>query len=853
MDPGRWPLIKAAFQGALQQPAAVRESWLVQACLNHTDVLREVRTLLMAAEMTGGFLDSTRSTSDSVHHANECDAATCRDRSGEMLGHYQLIRRLGTGGMGQVFLARDLALGREAAIKVLRQFDQPLRLRLLREAEASARLQHPAIATFFEAGVVNGEAFIAMEFVPGLTLRARLVQGPLPVDEALAITRCLLEALGHAHAAGLLHRDIKPENIIVTGPKSAKLLDFGIAKHLVSALPAREDTYVASEEAQTQPVGTLGYMAPEQILGDLVDVRTDIFQVAVVLYEMLTGEAACGGGSVFERLFTVLTEGPDLRTLERDGSPPGLIAILARALARDPASRPDSAATFLRDLQDLAGESIVTELPAIIAVADLENLTGDADLEWLGTAIAERLRPPFMRLTAKRILSRDALVDARATLTRARAAADAVSVAQQLGCNLSVAGTVQRYGAGFQARVQVVDVPTRRVVAVKEAASSVDGLLEFEDELVRAVASVLGADSDASHSQSGRVIDAQKCYARACLLRDGLARGSLEQARDLLERAVEIDPDHADALAALASTYALSTIATTNFMDIESALVCANRALAIDPQHAKARMWQGYAFFRCELWTEAIRAYRHAIELDPTDAQAHYFCGASLMFCGRGQEALAFAQRAVQLESASGLWWLALGSCHMGLGHLEEAAYCFARARSLETPDARHPTAGAAAYLGEVLRRQGRLQEGRKEALAAVETAEHSDHAYREAFRAHALLVLGRTALDADHSGAASAAFRQVLAQLRGRPRTRACGHFAVQALAGLARATAESDAYDEARRLFDARAVYNFEPFFGATDNATLAELALAAQAVHRFDDAREFLSRADSVRSVS
>jgi tetratricopeptide (TPR) repeat protein len=321
----------------------------------------------------------------------------------------------------------------------------------------------------------------------------------------------------------------------------------------------------------------------------------------------------------------------------------------------------------------------------------------------------------------------------------------------------------------------------------------------------------------------------------------------------LLERAVEIDPEYSDALAALASTYALSAIATANFIDIEAALVFANRALAINPRHAVAHMWQGYALFRCELWNKAIRAYRRAIELDPAESQAYYFCGGSLLFSGRCEEALGFLQRAVQLQPAGGLWWLALGSCHGRLGHIKEAAYRFGRARSLEATEASHPTAGAAAYLGEVLRLQGRLDEGRKEALAGIEAAELSDHAYRDTFRAHGLVVLGRIALDAEHVVAAAAAFRQVLAQSQGRSRTRSCGHFAVQALAGLARASGDTGAYDQARRLFDGRAAYNFEPFFGATDDLTLSDLAASARSVGRANEAGELLARADSARFLS
>jgi serine/threonine-protein kinase len=165
---------------------------------------------------------------------------------GQIVSHYRIEERLGVGGMGEVFRARDIALGRPAALKLLaKDFEPGLRARLIREAETCARLQHPAIATFFETGEAGGDVFIAMEFVEGRTLRERLHEGALPFESALAIATCLLEALGHAHAAGVLHRDIKPENIMLTGERSAKLLDFGLAKHVETKAPQEAATEAA--------------------------------------------------------------------------------------------------------------------------------------------------------------------------------------------------------------------------------------------------------------------------------------------------------------------------------------------------------------------------------------------------------------------------------------------------------------------------------------------------------------------------------------------------------------------------------------------------------------------------------
>ena len=211
---------------------------------------------------------------------NAAVTLTVASLEGSVISHYRLQAMLGAGGMGVVYSALDLALGRMAALKVLPDvFTADLRERLLLEADASSRLQHPAIATYYESGEVGGTVFIAMELVAGETLRRRLGRGPIAGNDALAWTACVLEAFSHAHAAGILHRDIKPENIMVTGPRSAKLLDFGLAKHLLL-----EDAETAATMHTAAAVaGTLGYMSPEQIRNDPQDRRSDIFQVGAVL------------------------------------------------------------------------------------------------------------------------------------------------------------------------------------------------------------------------------------------------------------------------------------------------------------------------------------------------------------------------------------------------------------------------------------------------------------------------------------------------------------------------------------------------------------------------------------------
>ena len=223
-------------QTALERAPSAPETFVAYACTNEQHIA-DAQTLTRAAATVGAMLESLDVEAEGAKHC----------RAGEMLGHYEVVEWLGAGGMGEVFRVRDVALGRSAALKRL-----PTR---------------------------QGEAFIAMEFVAGDTLRARLNAGGLPIEEALRVARCLLEALEHAHAAGAIHCDIKPENIMITGTGSVKLLDFGLARQLFAsgATPPTAGPRGAMRGSATRIAGTLGYMAPEQLLGQSLDVRTDVF------------------------------------------------------------------------------------------------------------------------------------------------------------------------------------------------------------------------------------------------------------------------------------------------------------------------------------------------------------------------------------------------------------------------------------------------------------------------------------------------------------------------------------------------------------------------------------------------
>ncbi len=278
MTPEQWERLKALFSGALDQPAERRHEWLTLHAQGDETLAREAGALLLAHDTAGGFLEEP-----AVIDPTEL-AAVDELSSGMRLGSYEIEQEIGRGGMGVVYLARDLRLGRRVALKALPQLhdsNATLRERLRREARAAATISHTAIATVYALEEIDGRLFIASEYIEGHSLRSEIEGGALERTRAIAIAADIVRALCAAHDAGVIHRDLKPENVLITTTGTVKVVDFGIAH--VDSVNTR-----LTRDGET--VGTPAYMAPEQFLGSTVDVRADIYAVGVILAEMLTGQ-----------------------------------------------------------------------------------------------------------------------------------------------------------------------------------------------------------------------------------------------------------------------------------------------------------------------------------------------------------------------------------------------------------------------------------------------------------------------------------------------------------------------------------------------------------------------------------
>jgi eukaryotic-like serine/threonine-protein kinase len=365
MNPEQWRKIRELFEAALERPVDERAAFLARACAGDSQTQRRVEAMLTADERDNLLMDRPAYQAVSAPFPSMPGANDSQSFSGEMIGDYRLTRELGRGGMGTVYLAYDTRLGRHAALKLLpsRLINNPERVhRLQREARSASALNHPNIITIYDFGNENGRDYIASEFVEGRTLRDHVNSLDLTLNQILDVAIQVASALEVAHTAGIVHRDIKPENIMLRPDGYAKVLDFGLAKLTDTESGGDETTTEAAgitsafETRTGILLGTVKYMSPEQVRGQKVDGRSDLFSLGVVLYELITGQQPFGGETWHHTMVAITDTEPPPLALDVQGALPTLQEIISRLLAKNCEHRYQSARALLADLETLQGE-----------------------------------------------------------------------------------------------------------------------------------------------------------------------------------------------------------------------------------------------------------------------------------------------------------------------------------------------------------------------------------------------------------------------------------------------------------------------------------------------------------------
>ena len=529
MKPDRWQKIDEIFDAALKQKPDEREAFIDDACSGDEELRREVQSLLSAEKAADKFIEEPAMDIMAADLANEQRGALI----GRDLGPYKILSLLGRGGMGQVYCAKDKRLGRDVALKILPsefRLDRDRMERFTREAKAASALNHPNVAHIYEIGEADGISFIAMEYVEGQTLEAKIGGRPLDVEQIVEIGIQVTDALDEAHTKGVTHRDIKPANLMLTPRSQVKVLDFGLAKF--AELGSQEASTAA--RTVTTPglvMGTVPYMSPEQVLGREVDHRTDIFGLGVVLYEMTTGRLPFSGSSVSETTDRILHGQPDAIARFNYSAPPELERIVRKCLEKDREERYQSTRELLIDLRNLKRDSDLGNSPAgkgtperhrhmhrlslvalavaillvclvgfyflagrrtgressidSVAILPLVNRSEDPNAEYLTDGITESLINSLSQLPRLRVM-------ARTTVFRYKGqAVDPQKVGRELGVRAVLTGRVLQRGDTLNVQADLVDVTDGSQLWGEQYNRKLADILVVQEEISREISEKL--------------------------------------------------------------------------------------------------------------------------------------------------------------------------------------------------------------------------------------------------------------------------------------------------------------------------------------------------------------------------
>jgi serine/threonine-protein kinase len=641
---------------------------------------------------------------------------------GLRLGHYLVVARIGSGGMGEVYLARDQHLDREVAIKVLppKMFSDDFARRHFRtEALALSKLNHPNVATIHDFDTQQGIDFLVMEYVPGVTLAERIADHALPEKEITRLGLQLVEGLAAAHEQHIIHRDLKPHNVRVTPDGRLKILDFGLAK---LAKPAKPD---AETECKTQALmGTLPYMAPEQLLEGTADARSDIWAVGAVLYEMATGRTAFHGKTSGATVDAIL---------HMPVAPPGRFApqltprvedIILKCLEKEAENRYQSVKELVVDLRRLtfpssdvsvavaiqkrrrnllraAGEGLTILLIALtllialnsggwrdrllghdeqpqigsLAVLPLANLSGDPEQDYFADGMTEALITDLAKSRNLRVISRTSVMHYKGTKK------PLPEIARELRVDAVVEGSVLRAEKRVRITAQLIRAGTDQNLWADSYERDVQDILGLQSEVAHAITQQVEGrlrQKNESLSESGRSVnlEAYEAYLKGRYYWNKRDRASLQKSLDYFNEAIAKDPNYALAYAGLADVYVVisSDWATAPREVNKQAKAAAQKALEIDDSLAEAHTSLASIYHNEWNWLGAEREFKRAIELNPNYATAHHWYSIYLATVGRFDEAVREGTTAAELDPLSLIISASLGDRLNEARRYEDAA-----------------------------------------------------------------------------------------------------------------------------------------------------------------------------------
>jgi serine/threonine protein kinase/tetratricopeptide (TPR) repeat protein len=618
----------------------------------------------------------------------------------QTISHFRITERLGAGGMGVVYKAVDIRLDRPVALKFLpdNMAEHPQALeRFRREARAASALNHPGICTIYDFGEQDGRTFIAMEFIDGETLHTHIHGKPIPFEEILKLGVQIAEAVDAAHAAGIIHRDIKPANIFVTKRGQAKVLDFGLAKLVAKGVAVSDSGDEVSDSTSVVGIisGTPSYMSPEQIRGDDLDPRTDIFSLGLVLYEMATGRQAFGGATGGMIIDAVLTRSPaPARSINPD-IPPRLEEIIDKALHKHRDQRYQHAADILADLQRLGRASDSAQMSSTgqekstgqhtaatsatqtgtvrsgrvakiidsLAVLPFENVSRDQGHEYLSDGIAGSLINNLATVPKLRVL-------AQSTVFRFKGRSiDPQAVGRELNVRAVLTGRIMQSGGSLRIGTELVDVATGTQLWGAQYNRKPGDIFAIQDEISNEISGNLRlkltrADKKRLTKRQTEDAEAYRLYLKGRHHWNQWTEDGFYKAIEHFQQAVDKDPAYALAYTGIADSYVL--LGWNSYLPPKDAFprgkMAALAALRLDPDLAEARTpLAAVSWLYDWQWSEAQAEFKRSLKLNPVHPTANHWFAEFLMTMGRHQEVIAAMKKSQELDPLSLIISVAIG------------------------------------------------------------------------------------------------------------------------------------------------------------------------------------------------
>ncbi len=702
MKPERWKQVNDLFHSAIGRAPEERAVFLEKGCQGDEGVRREVESLLTSHERAGNFIELP-----AFEVAPEL-VTNCRAGAlvGKLIVHYHIESLIGSGGMGEVYVARDERLGRKVALKLLPEgltAEETQVRRFKTEARSASALNHPNILTVYEIGEEGSRYFIATEFIEGLTLRASLACGRMSLHDALEIFLQVASALAAAHEAGVVHRDIKPENIMLRPDGYVKVLDFGIAK-LTEQRPASDDYMVGTTTAlQTRPgliLGTGRYMSPEQARGQTVDARSDIWSLGVVIYETIVGVPPFQGETPSDCIASILTTEPPSLSAVFPGIPLNLEAIVEKALRKDRDERYQTANEMLADLRSLKGELelgslgragfiprqikhhkrgllftvgvallaaasvytffLVAPRPSpnekSIAVLPFENLSEEKSSAYFADGIQDEILTRLSKIADLKVISRTS------TQRYKNTSQSPSQIAHQLGVAHLLEGSVQKTNDQVRVNVQLITAANDAHLWAETYDRKLTDIFVVESDIATTIAKTLqarltGAEKTAIAKRPTANREVYELCLKGRFFWNKRTAADLRKAIEYFNQALDKDPGYAPAYAGLTDAYLiLSQYGAASPADsFPQAIAAAKKAIELDDTLAEAHtsLAISLAYYDFD-FEQSVKEFERAIQLNPNYATAHHWLSNGVLSAlGQFERAIAEGKRAVELDPLS--------------------------------------------------------------------------------------------------------------------------------------------------------------------------------------------------------